>query len=372
MRHFALYLVINAGVALSGCASHRTSPEADPTALAALRADIRVVRGESTWVTHGKGYELVGRTRSDLVALQPALDHASAFLSQIYPHDSVAPIVATVRRAPVPGKAFVAAAPVPADIRGIQVELVLVDPKALEEQRKKRDGKSPGAEVGMPGGSPVTPAVRAWLSSRASRLTGSPARINQAHGEVDDPRVPAWTIEMVGAAGYEEMIDTFTKSLAAHVETVTPLGRYFTMERPAVMEMAGGRRGGPPSGDSPPGDRGGMGGRGGGMGGGRGGMGGGMGGGRGGGMGGRGAPPSGASERTFPLQGLALFAAQSAVLGKYFARTGYEVVGELIDAQMTGMPIDDVFAKHNLGSLLQVDAEWRGWLTQRADMLNRR
>jgi hypothetical protein len=113
------------------------------------------------------------------------------------------------------------------------------------------------------------------------------------------------------------------------------------------------------------------------MGGGRGGMGGGrgggMGGGRGGGMGGgRGGPPPNSGERTFPLQGLALFDAQSAVLGKYFGRAGYDVAADLIDAQITGKPIDDVFAKGGLGSLHQADADWRGWLTERADMLNHR
>ena len=369
-----LILTLSAGMALSGCASHRPSPENDPAALAALRADLQVVHGETTWVTRGKTYELVGRTRADLVTVQPALDRAAAFLSQIYPHDSVTTIVATVRRAPPPGKPFVPAAPIPSDARGVQVELVLVDPKTLEEERKKRDGGPPGGELATLGGGPAMPAIRAWLSSRASHLTGSPGRSNQTHGEADDPRVPTWASEMIGSAGNEEMTDMFTKSLAAHMETVIPLGKYFTMERPAPMEMAGGRRGGNPGGEGPPGGMGGGGGRGG-MGGGRGGMGGGrggMGGGFPGGPPGRGGPPSGASERSFPLQGLALFTAQSAVLGKYFAHTGYDVVGDVIDAQVTGKPIDDVFTKHNLGGLVQADADWRGWLLERADLLNRR
>ena len=87
--------------------------------------------------------------------------------------------------------------------------------------------------------------------------------------------------------------------------------------------------------------------------------------------GGRGAP-GGSGERTFPLQGLALFTAQSAVLTKYFARSGADVAGELIDAQITEKPVEAVLTKHNMGTLQQVDADWRGWVIQRADVLNRR
>ncbi len=87
--------------------------------------------------------------------------------------------------------------------------------------------------------------------------------------------------------------------------------------------------------------------------------------------GGRGAP-GGSGEHSFPLQGPALFAAQSAVLSKYLVRSGPEVVGDLIDARITGKPIDDVFTKHNLGTVQQVDDDWHGWLAERADMLTRR
>jgi hypothetical protein len=229
----------------------------------------------------------------------------------------------------------------------------------------------------MPGSGLITPAIRAWLSARATQLTGTRARSDQWRGETDDPRVPAWAVEMVSAAGNSETIDNFTKSLAAHSETLIPLSRYFTMERPAPMAAPTGRRGGG-SGDEPPGGRGGgMGGMGGGMGGGRGGVGGGrcgMGGrgGMGGGVpGGRGGP-AGSAERNFPLQGLALFTAQSAALTKYFARSGSDVVGDLIDAQITGKQIDDVFAKHAMGGVQQMDADWRAWLIQRGDVLNRR
>lgn len=82
--------------------------------------------------------------------MQPGLDRAAAFLAQMYPGDSVVPIVAAVRRAPAPGKPYVAVAPVPADAHGAQVELVLVDPRALEEQRKKDNASPPGADRPMP------------------------------------------------------------------------------------------------------------------------------------------------------------------------------------------------------------------------------
>jgi hypothetical protein len=356
-RYPAVALVATSiGAALSGCASHQASPESSPAALAALHADVRVVAGETTWVTRGKGYELVGRTRSDLLMVQPGLDRATAFLSEIYPHDSISTLVATVRRAPAPEKPFVAAAPVPPDEKGTRVELVLVDPKALEEQRKKHEGPGPGMEMMGPGlAGPITPAVRAWMSSHASRLTASPARSNQARGEIDDPRVPAWAVAMIGAAGDEAMIDNATQSLSAHMETLIPLAKYLTMERPTPFEAPTGGRG-EAGGRTPSEGRGGMGG------------------GRRGGMGGRGGTPGGSggsSQRSFALQGPALFTAESAVLEKYFARSGYDVVGDLIDAQITGSAIDDVLAKHGMGSLSQVDADWRGWLIERGDLLNR-
>jgi hypothetical protein len=66
-----------------------------------------------------------------------------------------------------------------------------------------------------------------------------------------------------------------------------------------------------------------------------------------------------------------LFAAQSTVLSTYLARAGADVIGELIDVQISGKPIDDVFAKRQMGGVQQVDADWRGWLLERADLLNR-
>ena len=74
-----------AGAVLSACASHPPTPATDPVALAAVHADLRLVRGETTWVTRGRGYELVARSRADLAVVQPGLDRAATFLAQIYP-----------------------------------------------------------------------------------------------------------------------------------------------------------------------------------------------------------------------------------------------------------------------------------------------
>ncbi len=109
-----------------------------------------------------------------------------------------------------------------------------------------------------------------------------------------------------------------------------------------------------------------MGGRGG-RSGGRGGMGGGGGAARGGRAGGE------SRERPIPpLRDAALFTAQSAVFGKYLERAGYEVIGELLTAQMGGASLDDVFARHEMGAIAQVDADWRRWVAARAATLSHR
>ena len=352
--------------------SHNAAPELDPVAIEALHADLVMAGSESTWVTNGNGYELVGRTRAELAQVKPSLDRAAAFLAQIYPRDSIAPIVATIRR--FPASLNESAVPLPPNARGTQVELVIVDQQAFEKERKESGNRppvgGPRETPGMRRGALATPAVRAWLAARATRVSGTSAQADGPRG--GDLRVPAWAVDMISNAGDEEFIDNSTKSLAEHPETLIPLDVYFTMPRPDPLESVGDRRGGArPNpdgrGGAGEGDRGGAGGRGG-MGG-RGGGGRGFPGGRPPGDGGQGEPRSGA--RSVPLQGAALFIAQSAVLAKYFARTQIDAIGNLIDAQIKGTPIEDLFAKYNLGSVEQVDADWRSWLTQRADMLNR-
>jgi hypothetical protein len=51
---------------------------------------------------------------------------------------------------------------------------------------------------------------------------------------------------------------------------------------------------------------------------------------------------------------------------------GADVIGQLIDAQISEKPVDAVFAKRGMGSVQQVDNDFRTWLFERADQLNRR
>jgi hypothetical protein len=219
--------------------------------------------------------------------------------------------------------------------------------------------------------------LRSWLATHAANVTGKPARFAELSGEVDDEQVPAWTYEMLLRVGDSAAVDDMTRALSAHPESVIPLATYFVMLRPAMPERLAEGRGGEPS--RGPGEeggggrgRGGMGGGGmggGGMGGGRGGFGGGMSG-RGGGRG-RGGPPPGEARVMPPLEGLPLFAAQSAIFGRFLSREGFAVIGELTDAQIARQPIEPVLTAHGLGDLASLDRDWRFWLSERAASLER-
>lgn len=370
--------IVSVGTALlvTACASRGPrSPEYDPAALAALHAERRLVGAETTWVTSGAGYELVGRSKGDLVLFQPQLDREAAMFHRVFPNDSLTPVVATVRRMTAPGKPFIPAAPVPTPVRGTIVELVVPDPKAAKEDDKSRSLSANAIGLGRSAEwNPVLPVVRAWLSARASALTGTPARPVQAHGEVEDPRVPAWAEEMIPSLVADSLVDRITTTLALHSESLIPLARYFTMEQPSSIDTPMGQRGGG-EGRGAGGGGGGGGGRGGtgGVGGigGRGGMGGrgGGGGGRGG-MGGRGGTGGGdrsrGDQQTPPLEPAALFDAESVVFGRYLSREGYDLIGALADAQILGKSIDDVLAKRNAATVAQMDVEFRRWLLDRA------
>lgn len=364
------FTVVIATLLSGGCASGGAhAPELDPAALAAVHADLRVVAGETTWVTRGAGYELVGRSKADFVALGPALDHEALMFQRVFPTDSFARVVVTVRHMPAEGKPFVSAPPVPTTTRGAVVEVVLPDPKAKRED----DGGRPapgGAEARVFGGlAPTLPVVRAWLSAHASAVTKKPAPWTQATGEVDDQRVPSWAEEAIPALAADSVVDRFIPLLAARPDELIPLSRFFIMERPAFTAPPAGQRGG---GEGRTGGAGGAGGAGGGMGGrggGMGGRGGGGMGGRGGGMGGRGGSTERSqSDRGAPaLQGGVLFDAQSAVIGRYLvARQGYDLVGALIDAEILGTPVDDALAKRNTLNLTNMESDWIVWLLERA------
>jgi hypothetical protein len=179
-----------AALVSAGCASRgRYSPENDPVALAAVRAELRLVGSETTWVTRGHGYELIGRSKADLVALQSPLDREAAMIQRVFPADTIAPLVVTVRRAVAAGQPFVSAAPYPTTVHGPVVEVVLPDPKAKRDPEKG----SPAAALGiglLAERTPTLPVVRAWLSAHASAAMGVPARSAEATGEFEDPRIP--------------------------------------------------------------------------------------------------------------------------------------------------------------------------------------
>jgi uncharacterized membrane protein YgcG len=362
MRHAGVLTVIGTAL-LTACATGRgRSPVDDPGALAALQADLRIVGGETTWVAHGSGYELVGRSKSELVTLQPQLDREAATFRRLFASDSLVPIVVTVRRLPAEGKPFVPAAPVPTTTPGAVVEVVLPDPKAPTDRESGR-GRAPGAMESLGERTPTVRVARAWLSARASILTHAAARSNQANGETEDPRVPAWAQEAIPALGGDSPVDRLSTMLAAHPESLVPLSMLFTMPRPPFLGATTPQRGG---GEDRGGGMGGGGARGGT--GGRGGM-----GGRGGrgGMGGGGSERQG--ERAMPaLEGGALFDAEAVVLGRYLvSREGYDFIGALVDAQILGKPVADVLAERRTLDLTQMETDWHRWLADAASKARR-
>jgi hypothetical protein len=70
-------------------------------------------------------------------------------------------------------------------------------------------------------------------------------------------------------------------------------------------------------------------------------------------------------DRGVPLAGRLLYSAESAVLGEFLSREGYDVIGDLIDAQIVARPIDAVFAKHDMQGLAEADENFRQWVTAR-------
>jgi hypothetical protein len=375
MKHAVVARTIGVTVAAAACGRGSRTPQVDPVALAAVHSEVRLVASDTTWVTHGPGYELVGRSNGELARVQPQLNRDAQLLARVFPSDTVKPVVVTIRQAVPEGKPFRLRAPVPTTTHGAIVEVVLPDPSAKRDDDKGRGGRPPGMGGFGMFTSPTLPVVRAWTSAHASAITHKPAVSMQADGETDDPRVPAWAMTMIPLLTADSLLDRFTTTLAAHPDALLPLSEYFTMERPQPAMLAEGQRGGEGRGGgggaAPGGGMGAMGGRGG-MGGSRGGMGGGRGG-MGGSRGGGGGTPGQSRERAMPaLQGLALFDAQSVVLARFLvAREGYDFIGALADAQILNKPIDDVLKKQNITDLAQMDLEWRRWLVDRAAVVSR-
>lgn len=314
-------------------------------------AELRMVSGESTWVTRGAGYELIGRSRHDLGFVEPIVDRTVANFRRVFPGDT-ATVIATVRPAPVAAQPFVSAPPTPPTYP-TAVDLVLPDPHAKRDDRVAIAPGSP-AEVRRD-------VARALLAAHAGQVTGVAASPAQRHGEADDPRVPAWAEKTIPRLGDDSAYKRSLALVTTHTEELIPLSRYFVMPYPSFLQVAnrGNSRGENPGGGE---GRGGMGGMGGGEGG--GGMrGGGMRGGRGGMRGGEGG---GRGESRESVQPSALFDAQSEVLGKYLSRDGYTLIASLVDGQIAGKQIDDLLEAHGYKTVQDLDSAWRLWVAAQA------
>ena len=135
------FILAAAGFAFAGCRSHHVT-EVTPAMLAAVHADVRLVRGETTFVTRGRSYELVGRTKADLAIVQPMLERDRSVIGRAF-GDSLAPVTVTVRRIAADGGPFVFSAPVPQATTTPVVEVTLVDPNARREERVENPRRKP-------------------------------------------------------------------------------------------------------------------------------------------------------------------------------------------------------------------------------------
>ena len=347
-----------AALTTAACATARTSPAPDPVIFASIPATVRMVNAETTWVAHGVGYELVTRSKLEIPPLLSQLDDQSRYFTKEFGADPGA-VIAAVRRVGPPGSRREASAPVPY-AAGPVVELLVPRPLAKGEQAADPDD----LERFSPSASTV-PLVRAWLSARASALTGKPAGDLAASARADDPRVPAWAEDALpGLAVPTGREDTTIARLAMQIDSLYPIYSFLTMTRPATVAAVvrgpegghGGFAGRPTiTGHSP---RGGM-------------IGGGMGG------AGRGAPvTTGGNPRAGesgryrgPLSGGELFAAEAQVFGRYLtAREGPGFIGALVDAQIQHKDISTVFATARMvpSNLERLDIEFHRWLIDRA------
>ena len=350
----------------TACATAHQPPPPNEALLASIPAEPRVVNGETTWVARGVGYELVTRAKLEVPPLITQLDDQSRFFTKEFGADP-GKVIAAVRRVGSPGSPVEASAPVPYDV-GPVVEMLVPRPPAKGEKKVEETG-----ERIAPAG-PTAAIVRAWLSARATQLTGKPASDLAASARTDDPRVPAWAEDALpGLAVPTGREDTTTARLATQVDSLYPIYSLLAMTRPPLVAVG---PGGPGARGTPGGRGGGFGGGmgGGGMGGGGfGGMGGrrgGMGGGMGVGMG-RGQARGGGEAGPYagPLSGRALFSAEALVFGRYLTiKEGPAFVGGLVDAQIESKDIAGVFAKAQMipTNLERLDIEFHRWLIDRA------
>ncbi len=385
----ALTATLTAATVWACASSGARLPDENPALVAAVHAEPRMVSGETTWVSRGPGYELVGFTKRDIADVDSAVARQSLVYSQLF-GQAPPEVAVTVHRISFGPKApaYQPAPPLPPGSVEPVVEIPIVDPSSRPEGNR---GRGYGGGFAVPGGANATERVmRAWLSARASQLLGHPS-VQGATGLVDDPRVPSWAETLVPAlAADEETVNGLSMRISANVDALFPLRMFFTMPRPQTEYARGGESGGADRGGvegrggEGRGGEGGEGGDGGGFGGGFGGMGGGgygrgMGGGYGGGYGrggmGRGGMPRGggrpdnAGGESQALRGGAMYSAEATVLGRFLmTREGAPLIGQMVDAQLRGKPVDDVLAAQSAGprTLGQLDDDWRQWLDSRA------
>src|ERR1035437_3539087 len=128
-------IILGAGILVfSACASaHKSAPNA--AILAAIPADLRMMGAESTWVAHGVGYELVTRSKLEILPLMSQLDDQSRFFTKLFDAEP-GKVIAAVRRIGPPGSMPEASAPVPFDV-GPVVEMDV--PRPLRKGEKVQD-----------------------------------------------------------------------------------------------------------------------------------------------------------------------------------------------------------------------------------------
>ncbi len=359
--------------------------------LAPLEAHLRLAGSESTWVAQGPGFELRARSRPDMPRLNTTLQQLAEVHGRAFGSDP-ALVIVTIRRLSREGQTVVPAPTVtsttepvvevtvgpagdPVDEATLRMGLREAEARGGEADRSGRGGANRGQGlggvngIGAPGtrrSSGVTrPAAlgtvarveRAWLSARATALTGTPATDDQRAGLDQDPRVPAWAEEAIASlAADSQTVNYLAARLAPQIDSLYPLERLLTMRRPAeprpVIATQGadsaGRRGGAADGGA--GRRGGMEGR--------------RAGGGGGGGGGFGYGSFGVT-----LRGAALFDAEAEAVGQYLAsREGPRIIGAMVDSQIMGKPAVSALAGARMlpAQLPALEAQWQKWLDYRA------
>ena len=188
----------------TGNATGHVAAAPDKAVLAAVPAELRMMGAESTWVARGVGYELVTRSKLEILPAMNQLDDQQRFYAKLFDTEP-AKVIAAVRRVGPPGTMPEASAPVPFDA-GPVVEMDV--PRPLRKGEKVNDessgrggyagrgqgrGGDRGGDRGDGGGGgamgataadaltrfaaagPATRVVRAWLSARASSFAGKPA-----------------------------------------------------------------------------------------------------------------------------------------------------------------------------------------------------